>query len=739
MTAAAANAEVVGRRRDPRAAAEGRRAIRVPIATKLILSFLAAIAIMSIVFLVVGVRLVGDRVVAEAHAKVQHDLNAAREMNLSRLENINDVVRLTADRFFLSEAVASGSVAPTVGELAEVMAKEDLDVLTVTDASGVVLLRAGNAPVLGDDQSHDALVARVLRREEPVASAALVPAEDLRSESASLAEQARIVLIDTPKARQRSETQETDGMMLKAAAPIFDDDYELIGVLYGGTLVNRNYELVEKIKRTVHHDLTYNGKEIGTATVFQDDVRISTNVRHEDGSRAIGTRVSEEVYDRVVRDGAPWVGRAYSVNDWYIAACEPIRDLEDEIIGILYVGILEEKYTDIRNRTILAFLTITFAGALTATTMAYVLSRPITRSLGKLVAASGEVAQGNLDTKVEILTNDEFEDLADTFNTMADALKARDEQLKALAETRVRKSERLAMVGQLAAGVAHELNNPLQGIVAYSLLMLEDLPPDHPDRSALETIVTQAQRCTKIVRGLLDFSRQKKSYKKAYEVDLVLEESLSLVEHQSLFHNIAIEKRFERDLPMVTMDPSQIQQVFMNLIMNAAEAMEGEGLLVVSTRHDCEKETVEVVVRDTGTGILTEDLDQIFVPFFTTKEAGHGVGLGLAISFGIVEEHGGKISVDSEVGKGTTFTVRLPVAKDEPDAAHASRGAFGDNTGERGPVASAVELRLRRWQRGSVKPRGREPWTIASGSLSSTTSRSCLTLAGAFCGAPTTS
>jgi DNA topoisomerase VI subunit B len=129
----------------------------------------------------------------------------------------------------------------------------------------------------------------------------------------------------------------------------------------------------------------------------------------------------------------------------------------------------------------------------------------------------------------------------------------------------------------------------------------------------------------------------------------------------------------------------------MNLIMNAAEAMEGEGLLVVSTRHDCEKETVEVVVRDTGTGILTEDLDQIFVPFFTTKEAGHGVGLGLAISFGIVEEHGGKISVDSEVGKGTTFTVRLPVAKDEPDAAHASRGAFGDNTGERGPVASAVE------------------------------------------------
>ncbi len=133
-------------------------------------------------------------------------------------------------------------------------------------------------------------------------------------------------------------------MMLGAAAPIFDYQNNLIGILYGGILLNRNYEIVDEIKRTVFQDLQYKGQDIGTATIFQDDLRISTNVKNGDGSRAIGTRVSEEVYNQVVVNGKPYIGRAYVVNNWYITAYEPIENINHQIIGILYVGILEQKY-----------------------------------------------------------------------------------------------------------------------------------------------------------------------------------------------------------------------------------------------------------------------------------------------------------------------------------------------------------------------------------------------------------
>ena len=194
--------------------------------------------------------------------------------------------------------------------------------------------------------------------------------------------------------------------------------------------MNRNYEIVDEIKRTVFQDLQYKGQDIGTATIFQDDLRISTDVKTGDGSRAIGTRVSEEVYNQVVLNGKPYVGRAYVVNNWYITAYEPIKDLEHQIIGILYVGILEQKYVDIKQQTLFTFLGITIVGAIVSMVLAYFISRSLSLPINKLVSASKEVAGGNLDTRVEIQSADELGELAHTFNTMASALKERDEKLK---------------------------------------------------------------------------------------------------------------------------------------------------------------------------------------------------------------------------------------------------------------------------------------------------------------------
>jgi two-component system NtrC family sensor kinase len=641
----------------------GRRGFRIPIATRLALSFLLIIVIISTIFTIVGIQLIGNRIVTEAQEKVSHDLNSAREIYQSQLRHINDVVRLTADRYYIKDALISGDVEKFADELVRVKKGEGFDILNITDTSGNVLLRANNLSLAGDNQTHNELVTAALSRHVPIYATTIISVEDLRIESPSLVEQAHFTFIDTPMARPRSESEQTSGMVLMAAAPIFDYQNNVIGILYGGVLLNRNYEIVDEIKRTVFQDLQYKGQDIGTATIFQDDVRISTNVKNEDGTRAVGTRIMEEVYDQVVIKGEPYIGRAYVVNNWYITAYEPIRDIDDQVIGILYVGILEQKYLDIKQQTVLAFLSIALIGVLVSTVLSYLLSRSISGPIKKLVLASKEVASGNLDTKVEITTTDELGKLAYTFNKMALSLRERDDKLKEFTRSKIMESERLALIGQLAANVAHELNNPLTGIITYSHLLLEQTKAEDPTKDFLQKIVNQADRCKEIIKGLLDFSRQKKPDITLCDVNSVLMDCISLVENQALFHNIQIQSSLNIDLPRVVIDPSQIERVFMNMIINAAEAIEGNGQLEIVSRFDRDKDCIEIEFTDTGLGIEKENLEKIFDPFFTTKDTGHG--LGLAICYGIIKEHKGTILVESEVGKGTTFNIRLPVSLGE--------------------------------------------------------------------------
>jgi two-component system NtrC family sensor kinase len=634
-----------------------------PIAVRLMFGFLLVIVIISLVFSALGVQLIGKRIVDEAQAKVHTDLNLAREIYLTNLREVRDTVQFTAQRFYLRDALLTGDLTRATEELVGILNEHQLDIFTITDRHGVALLRAANPSVAGDRQDNNELVQAVLASNEAVAATALVSADELRKETPALADRAYFKFVDTPMARERPETEETAGMMLKAASPIFDYENELIGVLYGGVLLNRRFEIVDKVKQIVFQDLQYEGKDIGTATIFQDDTRISTNVLNEDNSRAIGTRVTEEVYNRVVREGGQWIARAYVVNNWYISAYEPIRNIEGTIIGILYVGILEQPYVDIRRQTTLVFVAITLSGALLTIGISYVIARRISVPITKLVDASRDVAHGNLDANVVIRSDRELAELADAFNSMASALKTRDEKLKDFAKKKIMESERLAIVGQLAADVAHEINNPLQGIVTYAHLLLEKLPPESPIGEKIDKIAHQANRCMKIIRGLLEFSRQQKPHKKLARVKPVLHQCLSLVEDQALFHNIEIVKNFDGELPPVVMDPSQIEQVFMNMIINAAEAMNGDGRLAVTTRLDPGAHAIEVDFADTGHGITEENMERIFDPFFTSKDVGHGTGLGLAISFGIIKEHSGSISVESAVDEGATFTVRLPVTE----------------------------------------------------------------------------
>ena len=632
---------------------------------KLVISFLALIIICGLVATLVGRQLIGTGIIDQAQDKVKNDLNSARQIYREESENLKDVVRFTALRFFIKDAIRDSDTETLQSELEKIRKKESLDVLTLTDENGQVVIRLRNPSVNGDSQAQDELVSRVLSGSKIVAGTVIVPSEELIKEGADLAEQAYIKFVPTPKAKPSPETEQTSGMMIKAAAPVFGYDGSLIGVLYGGNLLNRNYKIVDRVKETVYRGVKYKGKDIGTATIFQGDLRVSTNVKAEDGSRAIGTRVSEEVYEQVLVKGLPWIDRAFVVNHWYISAYEPIRDVNAKIIGVLYVGILEEKFIDMRKRTVAMFSGITLAGMIIALVVSSFLAKGILQPIRHLVFASQQLAKGNLKYEVKLESKDELGELEETFNLMASSLKQRDEQLKEYTQQQIMKSERLATLGQLAAGVAHEINNPLGAVLMYTHLALEDLEEKDVLRKNLEKAVTEASRCKDIVKGLLDFARQTEPRVEESDVNETLERTLGVVENQALFQNIKINKVICPSLPKLSIDVGQIQQVFTNIVLNAAEAMGGEGELTVTTRMAPDNEYIEIEFADTGCGIPPENQDKVFDPFFTTKEVGQGTGLGLAVSHGIIARHKGAIEVKSEPGKGTNFIIRLPLKRKE--------------------------------------------------------------------------
>ncbi|UCC97416.1 MAG: cache domain-containing protein [Phycisphaerales bacterium] len=635
--------------------------MRISLKAKLTVSFLAVIVICGLVATLVGTQLIGTGVIRQAQEKVRNDLDSAREIFRQESENLKDTVRLTALRFFIKDALLNNDMQTLKEELERTRQAESLDILTLTDETGRVVFRFRNPAVSGDSQANDNIVSRVLSGREVAVATVIVPEAELRKEGADLVEQAHMEYIPTPRAKPTLETEATCGMMIKAGAPILGSDGRLLGVLYGGNLLNRNYKTVDKIKETVYRGVKYEGKDIGTATIFQGDLRISTNVLRADGTRAIGTRVSEEVYEQVLVKGLPWTDRAFVVNNWYRTAYEPIRDIEGKIIGILYVGILEEKFIDMRNRAIAIFLGIALAGMIIALIVSSFLAKGVLQPIKRLVFASHQWADGNLDHRVETVAEDEIAELTDTFNAMASSLKERDERLKEYTQQQIMKSERLATLGQLAAGVAHEVNNPLGAILMYAHLSLEQMGADDACRQNLEKVVAEATRCKTIVRGLLDFARQSEPNVEKSDVNDVLKRTLSLLENQALFQNIKITTEFSLSLPKAMMDRGQIQQVFTNIILNAAEAMAGEGELTVTSRA-AQGESIEIEFIDAGCGIPRENLEKIFDPFFTTKEVGLGTGLGLAVTYGIVARHKGTIEVKSTLAEGTTFTVRLPLS-----------------------------------------------------------------------------
>ena len=649
---------------------------------RIVLSMLSVVAISGGVSAVVGGYLLWRHLRQQAENRVRQDLNAAREFYDQRLESMAAALRYTALGERFSQAVAESEVNYLSARLDAVRKNASVDILYVTDARGRVIHRAHRPDLRGDSVADDRLIERVLKGLDGTSATILVPIEILEQEDPSLAERARLRVLATPKAVRSEKTELDRGMMLCAAAPVRGPEGQLVGILRAGILLTRNYELVDQVQNTVFRGERYRGKPLGTATLFQQDVRISTNVLTADGDRAVGTRVSAEVYDRVLRQRKAWLGDAWVVNDWYVSAYAPICDVDNNPAGMLYVGVLRRKFDDIALGTLATFALVTFVGLLIAGVVGWKLADTISRPARALANASQAVAGGDFSETMPVATraSDEISALTETFNAMSKSLRERDEMLRERTRLQLTRSERLAAVGRLAAGIAHEINNPLTGALTFSHMLLQDVPDNSQQKEDVQTIIDATTRCRDIIRGLLNFSRQNEPQKRLSSLNDVLREALNLTRNQAHLNKIAVVEKMDPDLPHLVIDSHQFQEVAVNVILNAIDAMPDGGTLRVGTRraeHGSAK-WAEFEISDTGCGIPAQDLEHVFDPFFTTKPPGKGTGLGLALSYGIVAEHGAEINVTSEVDCGTTVTVRIPiVTKESADEGKAANTGGG--------------------------------------------------------------
>lgn len=646
------------------------------IQSRLIRDFSAAILIPALITTMVGVQMLQQRVFVQAQTQVNSDLESAKVIYQQYLDRLRDALRIHATRMVIYGALSRRDTTGLGDEMERIRKAERLDVLALADASGRVFYRTGALQDPDGEPARAAIIGRVLKSMAPVSGTEIVSGEELARESPDLVRQAFMEITPTPYARASHPTEVTTGMTLFGAAPVTTPDGRRLGVLYGGVLLNRNYDIVDRIRETIFKDQLYRGRDVGSATIFQGDVRISTNVKNKDGSRAITTQASAEVADQVLGRGATWQGRAFVVNDWYLAAYAPIRNIGGDTIGMLYVGSLERPYADSLWRSLYVFLGIAILGVGLVSGVAIAVARRISQPIHTMAEAAQHIAQGDYSQKVEVTTDDEVGYLAARFNTMTSELARAEQELREWGEKLERKveqrtaelkamqnhllqAEKMAAIGKLAAGVAHEINNPLTGVLTNSSLMLQDLPPEDPRREDLQTIVNETLRCRKIVKGLLDFARQTTPQKQELDLNQVVEDVLALVRNQASFRDIAVHSDLDPKLRRIMADGDQMRQVVLNIVLNAADAMPRGGELAIVSGFDRASNAVVIRISDTGTGIPEEIRDRLFEPFFTTKKT--GTGLGLAIAYGIVERHRGALKVESTVGQGTTFVISLPV------------------------------------------------------------------------------
>ncbi|WP_299796864.1 ATP-binding protein [uncultured Shewanella sp.] len=513
---------------------------------------------------------------------------------------------------------------------------------------------------------------------------------------------ASIPLVETPRSQKPTKTVEDRGLLSRSLLPVPDAQGKIAWYLDGGILFNRDIRIVDHIRDLVYDKGTLPERSIGTVTIFLDNTRISTNVPlnffpkgGEAEGRALGSLVSEEVKQKVFSQGLLWVDRAFVFNDWFISAYAPLEDVKGKRIGMIYTGFSESPFIHNYLLNIIELGTILMLVLLVSGLLvyrgAYSLLQPIERihHVVKAVQSGRNLRIGSLGLE----RDNELSNLAEQFDRMLDLLQRRNTQIQAAAEQlevkveeRTRSlqektvelqnnvallnetrqqlvtNEKLTALGELTAGIAHEINNPTAVILGNMELMKFELGEQAGVvEEEIDLVIKQVGRISTIIRSLLQYSRpgEFNAPLEMHQLTPIIEEMLVLVRHSIQEQEVVLHQELNASYPIEVNRP-QLLQVLINLVVNAAHAMDEEGRIWIRTYDWVQRGEpigVKIEIEDEGKGIPQEQLSRIFDPFYTTRA--DGTGLGLSLSYGIIKRIGGTIEVSSTVGKGTLFTIGL--------------------------------------------------------------------------------
>lgn len=653
-----------------------RRFGELPIRGKLLAMVLVPLAVVLPllgVILLVWADLAFDRLLI---TKVRADLAVAHGYFERVLGEVGASAGTLADSNALHLALAQpqGALVPL---LQRFKAREGLDFVNLRRDDGT-LLATDFAPA---PDGSGAPAFRLARGAPRLGTIEVLSAEELRQIAPALLPRVAVPLVPTRNAAPTTRDQEDRAMAVVAVAPVIAPDGRRLGHVQAGVLLNRNLPFIDHINRIVYPEGSLPFGSQGTATLFLDDVRISTNVRlfgADPTNRAIGTRVSQTVRDAVLVQGGTWLDRAFVVSDWYVSGYQPLADGAGQRVGMLYVGFLERPFTLLKYAALAAIGLTFFAVMISAALVSLRGARGIFGPIEQMAQTMQRVESGEMDSRVgHVRSNDEIGQLAGHLDHLLDAIAdktralerwnaeldakvaERTRELQA-AQQQLLRSEKLAAVGQLTASIAHEVNNPIAVIQGNLDLARELLGEDaHRVAGELRLVDEQVERMRLIVTQLLQFARPNEfaGYVEAVDVHRVLESCLVLVAHLLSRTQITLLRDF-RATRQPALNRNELQQVMVNLLVNAIHAMPAGGKLTLATR-DAGDDAVAIDVIDTGTGLPPEILAELFQPFVTHKK--DGTGLGLWISRGIVERYGGDIrAANRDDGiAGAVFTVVL--------------------------------------------------------------------------------
>ena len=656
--------------------------IKLRLLGKILLSFAVVTVLLGVVTAVMGVYSIQRSVRHEARAQVSSDLRVAWLILKGELARVRRAVAHTA-----AGTICHGVAVADLGPALEKARRQGgLDYLVMTDAAGRVLARSNGSPVRGDDLSVDPTVAAALEQGTPIESIEILRRERLSAEGGDLARRAHMAFRDTPKARPRPESESTSGMVLQAVVPAVSGSPGRL--LVGGVLLNRNYVVVDRVKKLVFGDRSHAGREIGTVTIFQWDVRISTNVTQDNGNRAIETRVSREVHDRVLEAGKPWHDRAFVVNDWYLTAYEPILNYEQERIGMLYVGILEAPYQALRRSLVLRFGLVTAIGVTLVILISAMLARAFGRPLQNLAEASERIGAGDLSWRVPVArSDDEIQDLANAFNRMAETLElehqATEHANAELSEKNVALETLNRNYMEMLGFVSHELKSPLSSAVLSAQALAGGIGGEMSEsQKKMAGILTRnLDYAVGMIRNYLDLSRiEKGEFATSFRaiglrhdvIDPTIEDLKVAVEAKQM--------RIDVEMPpsvQMTADPQLLRVVFQNLVNNAVKyGREGGHIRIGCRVHDGR---AIVNVWNEGVGVPADRVGSLFKKFFRVRDPRlkkeKGTGLGLFITRDIIRRHGGDIRVESEEGQWINFVFELPLEQEAEAGAETAKGS----------------------------------------------------------------